>query len=137
MSNKLKSRPRPALAPPTKEGRAVAQRHVEEAFEVLLEIMRDTTAVHATRLRAAQTVIERAWGRVAPAARAAAAGAAAAAAVTSHALPVSAFVNVPELSKEEWLANLDRMGAPARPAAPGHHGAGGPGAAVRGSGGGR
>jgi hypothetical protein len=50
------------LGPPTREGRALAARHVEEAFAVLLETCATARAVHATRLRAAQTVIERAWG---------------------------------------------------------------------------
>jgi hypothetical protein len=74
---------------------------VEEAFAVLLEIMRDSTAVHATRLRAAQTVIERAWGRVGPAAKAAAVGAAAAAAATTH--TVGSFVDAPALTRRNGL----------------------------------
>ena len=69
--------------------------------------MRDKGAAHATRLRAAVTVIERAWGRLRAPAKAAP--------PVPAMLPQSAFVNVPELSKEEWLANLDRMGGRPQP----------------------
>lgn len=65
MSKKLKSKPAGVSQP-------LALQYVEEAFAVVLEIMRDTTAAQPTRLRAAAVVIERAWGRVGAAVKAAA-----------------------------------------------------------------
>ena len=105
MSNslKIKARPEGEHAP----GQALALRHVGEAFAVLLDIMRDKGAAHATRLRAAATVIERAWGRVRAPAKAVP--------PVPPTLPQSAFVNVPELSKEEWIAAFGRPGAVAGP----------------------
>ena len=65
MSKKLKNKPTGISHP-------LALQYVEEAFAVVVEIMRDTGAAQATRLRAAAVVIERAWGRVGAAVKAAA-----------------------------------------------------------------
>ena len=109
MSNSLKLKHRPEGDVP---GQALALRHVGEAFSILLDIMRDKAAGPATRLRAVTAVIERAWGRVGSAAKAAAKRAAETPAA------VGPFVDAPQLTKEEWLHHFGRLGASTAPLKP-------------------
>ena len=57
-----------AGGPPEEEPRpdvAAARRHSEAAIETMAEIMRDPAACGANRLRAANWLLERAWGTAA------------------------------------------------------------------------
>jgi hypothetical protein len=65
MTDDRASRIKQAGGPPEEDPRpdvAAARRHSEAAIETMVEIMRDPEACGANRLRAANWLLERAWG---------------------------------------------------------------------------
>jgi hypothetical protein len=84
--------PRPQRPSDAAALREAAGRYALEALEVIASIMRDTKAVHATRLRAAFTLLSYAFGRPAKA-------------PPPPPAPYSRGIDVPPpLTREEWMA---------------------------------